>query len=331
MAIMGYTVVDLFAGAGGFSRGFLDAGFDVALGIEIDGNAARTYSYNFPNAVMLLNDIRNVNGEDIIKYIGSRPDVIIGGSPCEAFTETNPRRAKDPLDRLYVDELGRLTLEFIRLVGELRPRVFVLENVVRIMDGPLRDALVNEFARVGYERIYFNVLHAEDYGTPSIRRRVFISNIPIKPRKTGRVLTVWDAIGDLPSPGDPSIPNHEYVTISDRKLRGITQLNWDEALYKFRGATGFFRNFIRLNPWKPAPTVMGSVRFVHPIEDRVLTVREQARLMGFPDNHVFLGPKDSQFNQIGEAVPPPLARAIASFVLKYLNGNAPYEANQITF
>ncbi len=75
---------------------------------------------------------------------------------------------------------------------------------------------------------------------------------------------------------------------------------------------------MRLNPWKPAPTVMGSVRFVHPFEDRVLTVREQARLMGFPDNHVFFGPKDSQFNQIGEAVPPPLARAIAKVVLKHL-------------
>ncbi len=219
----GYTVVDLFAGgAGGFSRGFRDVGFDVALGVEVDINAARTFSYNFPEAVMITDDIRNVSGKDIIKYIGGRPDVIIGGSPCEAFTETNPRRARDPLDRLYVDELGRLTLEFIRLVGELRPRVFVLENVVHIMDGPLRDALISEFTRAGYERIYFNVLHAEDYGTPSIRRRVFISNIPIRPEKLGRVLTVWDAIGDLPEPGgDPRIPNHEYVTISDRKVRGV--------------------------------------------------------------------------------------------------------------
>lgn len=116
---MGYTVVDLFAGAGGFSRGFRDVGFDVALGVEIDVNAARTYSYNFPGAVMIVDDVRNIRGEDIIKYIGASPDVVIGGSPCEAFTEANPRRARDPLDRLYVDELGRLTLEFIRLVGEL--------------------------------------------------------------------------------------------------------------------------------------------------------------------------------------------------------------------
>lgn len=94
----GYTVVDLFAGgAGGFSRGFRDVGFDVALGVEVDINAARTFSYNFPEAVMITDDIRNVSGKDIIKYIGGRPDVIIGGSPCEAFTETNPRRARDHL------------------------------------------------------------------------------------------------------------------------------------------------------------------------------------------------------------------------------------------
>lgn len=308
--------MDLFSGAGGFSRGFLDVGFEVVLGVDNDPNSARTFSYNFPKAVVLTMDIRRVKGIDIAKYVG-RPDVVIGGSPCEAFTPTNPGRMSDPLDRLYLDELGRLTLEFIRLVGELRPRVFVLENVVQIMDGPLREALVNEFSRVGYNTVYFNVLHAEDYGTPSIRRRVFISNIPIKPPKHGKVLTVWDAIGDLPSPG-AGLPNHEPVTISPRKLRGISKLKWGDALYRFKGATGMFRNFTRLNPREPAPTVMGSIRFVHPFEDRVLTVREQARLMGFPDDHVFFGPKDSQFNQVGEAVPVPLSRAIAGVVRRHI-------------
>ncbi len=314
---MVYIVVDLFAGAGGFSRGFKDVGFDIALGVEIDYHAARTFSHNFPKAVVLLEDIRRVRGEDIIKYIGERPDVVIGGSPCEPFTEANPRRMPDPLDRLYTDELGRLTLEFIRLVGELKPRIFVLENVVQITEGPLRDALIREFRRIGYEA-HFNVLHAEDYGTPSVRRRMFISNVRIRPRRIGRVVTVWEAIGDLPSPGS-GIPNHEYVSISERKLRKISKLGWDEALYRFKGARGFFRNFIRLHPFKPAPTVMGSIRFVHPFENRILTVREQARLMGFPDDHVFFGPKDAQFNQVGEAVPPPLARAIASVVKEYLD------------
>jgi DNA (cytosine-5)-methyltransferase 1 len=102
--------------------------------------------------------------------------------------------------------------------------------------------------------------------------------------------------------------------VSPRKVRGISRVAWGQALYTYRGSGGVYRNFIKLHPNKPAPTVMGSVRFIHPYEDRLLTVREQARLMGFPDNHVFLGSRDSQFNQVGEAVPPPLARAIAEVV-----------------
>ena len=311
-----YTVVDLFSGAGGFSIGFRDVGFEVAAGLDIDEDAVRTFSVNFPKAVVVKADARDVKGSDLVKYVGD-VDVVIGGPPCEAYTEANPRRMREPLDRLYADPLGSLTLEFIRLVGELRPRVFVMENVVHIIDGPLAEAIRAEFARVGYGRVYFNVLHAEDYGTPSVRRRVFISNIPIKPPRLGRIITVGEALANLPPPG-PEPPNHEPVPVPPRKARSIAKLSWGEALYRFRGAGGLFKNFTRLDPHKPAPTVMGSVRFIHPFEDRLLTVREQARLMGFPDNHIFMGDKDSQFNQIGEAVPPPLARAIAGVVLKYL-------------
>lgn len=306
------TVVDLFAGAGGFSIGFRDAGFDVVLGLDIDYDAVRTFSFNFPKAIAIRADARDVSGRDILKYVGD-VDVVIGGPPCEAYTEANPRRMPDPLDRLYVDELGQLTLEFIRLVGELRPRVFVMENVAAIMDGGLKDALKREFGRVGYDRIYFNVLHAEDYGTPSVRRRVFISNMEIKPRNLGRFVTVAEALEGLPEP-TPSVPNHEPVPLPPRKAKAIAKLGWGESLLRYRGAGGVFGNYTRLHPNKPAPTVMGSIRFIHPFEDRVLTVREQARLMGFPDSHIFFGSKDSQFNQVGEAVPPPLARAIAEVV-----------------
>ena len=309
---MGFTVADLFSGAGGFSVGFRDAGFEVVAGLDVDLDAVRTFSFNFPKAVVIRSDARLVRGSDIVKYVGD-VDVVIGGPPCEAYTGANPRRLSEPLDRLYTDELGQLTLEFIRLVGELKPRIFVMENVAAIMEGGLREALVGEFRRVGYGEVYFNVLHAEDYLVPSIRRRVFISNIRIKPRKAGRVVTVAEALSGLPEP-TPQIPNHEPVPVPPRKAREFSRIAWGQALYTYRGSEGVYRNFIRLHPNKPAPTVMGSVRFIHPYEDRLLTVREQARLMGFPDSHVFLGSRDSQFNQVGEAVPPPLARAIAEVV-----------------
>ncbi|NPA23544.1 MAG: DNA cytosine methyltransferase [Crenarchaeota archaeon] len=319
---MVYRVIDLFCGAGGFSRGFRDAGFRIVLGVDNDSSCVRTYSFNFPEAVALEEDVRYISGRDLLKLVGDRPDVVIGGSPCEPFTGVNPRRLSDPLDRLYVDELGQLTLHFIRLVGELQPRIFVLENVPELAKEPLRSAIEYEFSRVGYSKIFFNILRAERYGTPSIRRRVFISNIEIKPRGEGRIVTVEDALRDLPPPGSDNIPNHDLPSLSKRKLYRISKLKYGEALMRFRGHDGVYRNLIKLDPRKPAPTVMGSSRFVHPYESRILTVREQARLQGFPDDHVFLGSRDSQYNQVGEAVPVPLARAIARVVKAFLDSGS---------
>ncbi len=314
-------VIDLFCGAGGFSRGFREAGYKIILGIDNDKNPARSFKLNFPEAYVFVEDIKNVSAKLINDIVGYKEvDVVIGGPPCEPFTPTNPRRKPNPLDRLYSDPIGQLVLHYIRLVGELKPKIFIMENVPAIMDGPLKNALRREFARVGYRHIYFNVLRAEDYGTPSHRLRVFISNIEIKPkRKTRRRLTVAEALKNLPPPGTSEIPNHELPPISDRKLRKIAKLKWGKAMILYDGAKGKrYPNLIKLHPHKLAPTVMGSSRFIHPYEDRFLTVREQARLMGFPDNHVFMGGRDEQYNQVGEAVPVPLAKAIAEHILDIL-------------
>ncbi|RLE96970.1 MAG: DNA (cytosine-5-)-methyltransferase [Thermoprotei archaeon] len=315
-----YTVIDLFCGAGGFSRGFEMEGFEVVLGIDNSPQVVETYSKNFREALVLELDIKEITGRDIIHELGYSPDIVIGGPPCEAFTKTNPQRMSNPIDRLYVDPLGQLTLHFIRIVGELKPKIFVMENVPSIVEGDLKQALKKEFARVGYKEIYFNILRAEDYGNPSLRRRIFISNVKIKPAKEKRKVTVMDAIGDLPEPGAVAeIPNHVYVPLSAKKQRKISKLKWGQALVIYYGAEGRkYRNFIKLHPYRPAPTVMGSSRFIHPFKDRILTVREQARLMGFPDYHIFYGGRDSQYNQVGEAVPVPLARVIAREILKRL-------------
>jgi len=313
-----YRVVDLFCGAGGFSRGFELEGFEIVCGLDNFTPAARTFRENFPGAIVIEEDIKLVHSLEILKCIGEDIDVIIGSPPCEPFTPTNPRRMKTPLDRLYKDPLGILTLHFIRFVGDLKPRIFIMENVPGIVE--LREALKREFKRVGYERIFFNILKAEDYGNPSERTRVFVSNIKLSPRKLKKRCTVIDAIGDLPEPDSiHDIPNHEPVPLSPRRRRKIATLKWGEALIYFRGARNkVYTNYIRLHPFKLAPTVMGSSRFVHPFRNRLLTVREQARLMGFPDNHIFLGGRDVQFNQVGEAVPVPLARVIAKEVKKVL-------------
>lgn len=315
-------VVDLFSGAGGFSRGFKEAGFKVVLGVDINHDAARTYSTNFPEAVALEEDIRHVSGEDITELVG-RPDVVIGGPPCEAFTAANPFRMRDPLERLYFDERGNLTLEFVRLVGELRPKAFVMENVPALAETKeLREALAYEFKRVGYETIYFNFLNAEDYGNPSRRRRLFLSNVPIRPQKADREVTVWEAIKDLS--GRIDVPNNEPYEVSEKKLKRIAKMEvWDYlTMYRAYGD----RNiplYVRLHPDELAPTVLGNSRFIHPFEDRFLTVREQARLMSYPDDHVFLGSRDEQYNQVGEAVPVALSKAIAEYLKGVWNDISP--------
>ena len=313
-------VVDLFSGAGGFARGFSDARGFVAFAVDNDEACVRSFKANFPLAHVICDDIREISADDIRYLLGSREvDVVIGSPPCEPFTGANPRREEDPLDRLYRDPAGQLTLEFVRLVGEISPRVFVMENVPAIMEGGLRRTLEREFRYAGYSRIHFNVLRAEDYGTPSRRTRVFISNVRIEPKPIGRRISVAEALRDLPPPGEGYIPNHDPVPLSPRKLRRISSVGRGRALYYYTGAGGRrLPNYIRLNPRTVAPTVLGSSRFIHPFENRLLTVREQARLMGFPDDHVFYGGRDQQFNQVGEAVPPPLARAIASFIFKHV-------------
>ncbi len=308
-------MVDLFSGAGGFSRGFEDSGyFTTIVAIDCDRASARSFKANFPRSQVLCEDIKDVSGDDIAYLGGGRPTVIIGSPPCEPFTGANPRREPDPLDRLYKDPMGRLTLEFIRIVGELKPKIFVMENVPAIMDGPLKDALIKEFKSVGYRGLFFNVLLAENYGTPSHRKRVFISNVPISPRPTKRRVCVEEALKSLPPPGSVSVPNHDPVPMSDRKLKRVAAIKRGRALYYYEGANKRLPNYVRLDPKRIAPTVLGCSRFIHPYENRLLTVREQARLMGFPDDHVFLGGRDEQFNQVGEAVPPPLAKAIALYI-----------------
>lgn len=316
---MGWKVFDLFAGAGGFSLGFKQAGFEILGGIENMPTIAETYILNFPESKVIVEDIKKIRVEDIEKLVGDI-DIIIGGPPCEPFTPANFKRLPNPLDRLYKDPIGQLVLHFIRIVGDLKPRIFIMENVPGLGINILKEALRYEFKRVGFNQVFFNILRAENYGVPSLRKRLFISNIRLKPKKVKRKLTVWDAISDLPDPrGFHDIPNHDYVPISHRKFKKIIKLRPGSSLVSFIGADGRAKmNYIRLRPNRPAPPVMGKSRFIHPFDDRLLTVREHARLMGFPDNFIFLGGRDLQFNQVGEAVPPPLAFKIAEVVKAHL-------------
>ncbi|NVM55234.1 MAG: DNA cytosine methyltransferase [Candidatus Helarchaeota archaeon] len=317
---MAGQILDLFCGAGGFAAGFQAVGFKIVAAVDQSYNAFLTYHHNFPEALLFNEDIHELHAIDIYDRMGISPDVIIASPPCEAYTSANTYRQKEPLKRLYDDERGRLVLDAIRIIGDLRPKLFLVENVPELLSGELKWALRREFKQVDYEQIYFNMLFAEDYGTPSKRKRLFISNIKIAPKKQRNGSTVQEVL-NLPSPTSfHDIPNHEWCSISPKKLKKIGKLKPGNALVFYQSATRkTYTNWVRLVPNKIAPTVIGHSRFIHPFEDRVLTVRENARLMGFSDQHLFFGGLESQYDQVGEAVPVPLAITIAKYCQKHIN------------
>lgn len=311
--------VDLFSGAGGSSAGLLAAGFEVTLAVENDPRAAKAYQLNFPEAIVLERDIRELHGSELFDLLGSKPDLLAASPPCEEYTRANSKRKKRPLDRLFDTQDGRLVLDAIRMIGDLTPSRFIIENVPGMWDGALQTALRYEFERVGIrpESLAVIFFSAENYGIPNRRRRVFITNFSLSLPRLPYV-SCQDVL-NLPEPA-PNHPlrNHIPVPISPKYASRLHKAG-RKGLLTFQGAhQTSLTKYQRLVPEEVAPTVMGKSRFVHPFELRLLTPREMARLQGFPDDHVFYGSAEQQINQVGEAVPPPLAAALGMEALRSL-------------
>lgn len=314
------TAIDVFAGAGGFSRALVEEGFEVLAAVENEPGARKTYALNFPRVRLVAEDIKRVDFATL-----PRPDVVVGSPPCEAFTPANAARRREPLDRLYKDPSGALTWHFTRALAALRPRAFVMENVPGILEGPLRAELRSLFREAGFPRVRFHEFRAEEHGVPSRRTRVFASNVRLELPRQPPPPAAWAVLEDLRELRGQA-PNHEKLTVSRREGSRIAGLKAGRSLYHWRSAEGkVLGHKTRLRPDEVAPTVMGSSRFVHPFENRFLTVREHARLMGFPDEHVFAGGRGQQYDQVGEAVPPPLARLIARSLKRQLVAAEPGE------
>jgi DNA (cytosine-5)-methyltransferase 1 len=198
--------IDLFAGAGGLSLGFEQAGFDVVAAAEIDPVHSAVHEFNFPNCATICADAANLTASDIRKAanLGSaQVDVVFGGAPCQGFSMMGKRAIDDPRNRLL--------LEFVRLVTTLKANYFVFENVKGITIGKHRqllDELIATFQESGYNVVLpYQVLNAADFGVPQDRQRLILMGarnglkLPEypKPGVTHRT-TVWEAIGDLPDP-----------------------------------------------------------------------------------------------------------------------------------
>ena len=169
-----YNVIDLFCGCGGFSQGFKQAGYNILLGIDSWQDAITTYKHNFQSAESINADITEVNGlklTEMLKMDSENIDVIIGGPPCQGFSVSGKRMIDDPRNKLYKS--------FVDIVSYIKPKVFVMENVpglIRLFGGKVKDEVLADFSDLGYN-VSYEVLSAEKYGVPQVRKRVFFVGI----------------------------------------------------------------------------------------------------------------------------------------------------------
>ena len=314
-------ILDLFCGAGGFFQGFSHLSYDSHLAIDIDEHALKTYKLNHPHATILQTDINEIHSQQIVEKLHGEPDIIIASPPCEEFSKANPDSQKSAAERIYGEGTATLLLDAIRLIGDLTPKVFIIENVAAILQDGGKDIITREFERVDIDSVEFNLIRAHQHGNPSKRLRVFISNIRLKlPRR--HPPSVIESIGDLPSlninrifsPGE-DVANHEVYPLSQEKMKLVQKARWGQGARHFRvSKKRSLPNWVRLFPDRPATSINGLSRYIHPYEDRLLSVREHARLMSYPDSFVFYGPTDNQYNQVGESVPPLVSHLIAQEV-----------------
>ena len=346
-----YNVIDLFCGCGGLSYGFERAGFNVLLGIDNDEKALETFELNHKNAKSICGDITEIYYEkDIKPLIGNKKiDVIIGGPPCQGMSLSGPRKLDDPRNRLY--------LSYIRLVDEIRPQMFVIENVpglVGLFGGQIKNSIIEKFTEMGYD-IQYKILCASDFGVPQSRRRVVFVGSRIGnfeyPESKCEIVTCSMALSDLPPlinelggetmdylteatnnyqrimrEKSTVVKNHIAAKHSDR-VKEIISLVPDGGNYKdlpeeYAHSRNFHVAWTRFASDKPAPTIdTGHRHHFHYKYNRVPTVRECARLQSFPDDFIFLGNKTQQFRQVGNAVPPLMAQQIANKVRGALEKN----------
>ena len=330
------TAMDLFAGAGGMSIGLEKAGFKVIYANEINEDAASTYSHNFPHVYLENKDIRDVNLSRLnLKLKRPVVNLIAAGIPCQGFSTAGKRDPRDPRNQLYK--------EVLRFVRKFKPKFVVIENVVGMLyaaNGIFIKRIESRLIEMGYI-VHHRVLEASSYGVPQRRKRLFIIgtslNLPANqlfPRSLRTRLSASQALSDLSFLGvgaaaeeysrpprsayqklmrvnSFSLSNHESPKHSQR-----VQRMFESIPPGFNAQTVFGKNYsgkrvrVKLDPRKRSNTLTTLPEdLIHYSQNRILTVREMARLQSFPDSFVFLGPRTTggpqrkyscpQYTQVG--------------------------------
>lgn len=337
------TAIDLFSGAGGMTQGLKDAGFLVVAGVEVDSLAAETYGLNHPEVELLHEDIRTVNGAALLARAGvASIDLLAGCPPCQGFsslTTLNGHRGTS-------DSRNDLVLEYGRLVAETKPSAVLMENVPGLASDARMHLLIEMLEGLGYTvHEGVRILNAADFGVPQRRRRLVMlagrhTTISF-PLPNPDLRTVKQAIGHLRPAGKSGDKLHDLPERRSERVRQLIaaiprdggsrlDLGNDQQLACHTGFDGFKDVYGRLSWDSPAPTITSGCfnpskgRFLHPIEDRAITMREAALLQTFPHSYKFSlqRGKTGVASMIGNALPPMFVAAHARAALEALMGRA---------
>lgn len=339
------NVIDLFAGCGGLSKGFMDAGYNILIGVDTDQAALNTFARNHDGAIAMKADLSDEKSfDEIKKAVGDYDvDIIIAGPPCQGFSLTGPRNFDDARNSLY--------LAVIEIVKRYNPKGFIIENVpgmATLYGGQIKEEVLNRFRKLGYN-MDCKVLCAADYGVPQLRRRLIFMGIrqdvghpkfpePIFSEEDYR--TCRDAISDLPARveelgdevdsytaepfteyqklmrGECNVLYNHVATDHKQFVKDTIALVPEGGNYKdlppgWGESRKFNEAWTRYDGNKPSKTIdTGHRNHFHYMYNRVPTIRENARLQSFPDDFVFTGTKTQQNRQVGNAVPPLLGFAL---------------------
>lgn len=333
------NIISLFSGCGGLDLGFEKAGFDIPVANEFDPTIYETFKVNHPKTHLVEGDVRQVTKEDIAPFISGEVDGIIGGPPCQSWSEAGSLRGIE-------DARGQLFFDYIRILKEFKPKFFLAENVSGMLANRYDAAVQNIlklFDAAGYD-VSLTMVNAKDYGVAEERKRVFYigfrKDLKIKftfPKGSteddDKKITLRDIIWDLQGTAVPSAPknhhnpdainNNEYFTgaFSPIFMSRNRVKSWDEQAFTVQ-ASG---RQCQLHPQAPKMEKVGKndCRFVEGKEDlyRRMTIREVARVQGFPDAFKFIyEDTDDAYKMIGNAVPVNLAYEIAIAIKMFLNG-----------
>lgn len=332
-----YNLVELFAGGGGLAIGMEQAGFHSIFLNELDKYACKTLKHNRPNWNVVEGDIANVD----FSIIKEPVDILTGGFPCQAFSYAGKSLG-------FEDTRGTLFFEMARAIKELKPKVFMAENVKALRshdDGKTLNTIKSVISELGYNLVDPCVLKAIFYKVPQKRERLILVAIRNDlfdqvtfhwPSPYKRIMTLRDAFyaGDLYETDVPESPGQQYPQrkkeIMDKVPQGGYWRDLSDALQREYmqksyflggGKTGMAR---RLSLYEPSLTLTTSpaqkqTERCHPLETRPLQIREYARIQTFPDNWEFKGSKNAAYKQIGNAVPVNMARAIGHSLIRLLN------------